>query len=122
MPRPIRKSREAVILGQRLAALRRLAKLTQEEVAIAVGMSRSTLAGHETGHSMPSRQVMSDLARLFNVSMDYLDRGVDIERPDPGEPPAEKVGVAKVLHYWAALDDKEKSFVLQMVEQLAKKG
>ena len=55
-----------------LAALRRLRKLSQEELAEKVGVSRQALAKWETGETVPDLEKCRRLAELFDVSLDDL--------------------------------------------------
>jgi repressor LexA len=52
--------------------LRRGAKITQQKLAQAIGVSRSTIAMWETGASQPDNQSLTRLADYFGVSIDYL--------------------------------------------------
>ncbi|MEW6016463.1 MAG: helix-turn-helix transcriptional regulator [Pseudomonadota bacterium] len=68
-------------IGDKLRELRMALDKTQAEVAEAVGISRSYLAGLERGHERPSVDVTLRLADFFRVSIDYL-LGRDGERRD----------------------------------------
>lgn len=59
-------------LGNRLRTLRRERRITQSDVASAVGVSRSHLATIERGHDNPGRETLMALADFFGVSMDWL--------------------------------------------------
>lgn len=70
--------KDANTVGARLKSSR-LAKaeregrrITQAEVAEAVGISRSTLTAYEGGHDIPGRDTMRALANFYDVSSDYL--------------------------------------------------
>ena len=55
-----------------LRELRRERKLTQKDVADAIGVTASTLSGYEVGTKTPTLPVAMKLAGFFNVSLDYL--------------------------------------------------
>lgn len=57
--------------GERIKGLRRERHLTQQQLADALGIERSSIGKYETG-SMPSAEVMLRLAEFFGVSVDYL--------------------------------------------------
>ncbi|WHH59118.1 helix-turn-helix transcriptional regulator [Petroclostridium sp. X23] len=59
-------------LGKRLAYMRKTKKLTQEDVAKIIGISRGSLAMYETDKREPDRDMLNKLADYFNVSTDYL--------------------------------------------------
>ena len=47
-------------------------KLTQEEVAKQIGLSRSRYSHYENGRSEPDNEMLQKIADYFNVSVDYL--------------------------------------------------
>lgn len=63
---------ESAALAGRLIALRRAAGLTQEDVAMQLGIGRSAYAYYETGGSLPTLDSLSRLATVFGVTTDYL--------------------------------------------------
>lgn len=56
----------------RLKELRKQNKMTQQVVASKLGVSRSTVAMWETNQNEPDNQMLLQLAKLFNCSVDYL--------------------------------------------------
>lgn len=56
----------------RLKELREEKRLTQQEVATAIGGNQSNLAKWELGKVEPSASFVIKLANFFNVSTDYL--------------------------------------------------
>ena len=60
------------MLSENLAALRRMKKLSQEQVAEQVGVSRQALAKWESGETIPDVQRCVALAKLYEVSLDDL--------------------------------------------------
>ncbi len=57
-----------------LKALRKSVKLTQEEVAERLNVSRQTVAKWETGESLPDIENCILLSKLYNVTIDDLVR------------------------------------------------
>ena len=57
---------------ENLLALRRLSRLTQEQAAERVGVSRQALAKWETGETLPDVERIRLLAELYGVSLDDL--------------------------------------------------
>lgn len=45
---------------------------TQDTLAIALGLSRSTVSMYENGNREPDLETLEQIADLFNVDMDYL--------------------------------------------------
>ena len=56
----------------KLKELRKLNKLTQEEVAKTLNVSRATYNGYELGKYEPNIESLCILANLYNVSLDTL--------------------------------------------------
>lgn len=79
-----------------LKALRKNAKLTQEDVAEKLNVSRQSVAKWELGESLPDIENCILLAKLYNVSLDDLVRYA--KKPDDSNAPAGKhmFGVVKI--------------------------
>lgn len=61
-----------VIIGKNLSNLRKQAKLTQMELAEKFNYSDKSISKWEAGDSMPSIEVLNELAKFYNVTLDYL--------------------------------------------------
>lgn len=59
-------------LGSRLQEQRQLLKLSQKEVAKAIGVSPSVVSNYESGERTPSVECLMALAGLYRCSTDYL--------------------------------------------------
>ena len=59
-------------LGERLQQKRSNLKLSQKQVANAVGVNPSVISNYETGERTPSVEVLVKLANLYRCSSDYL--------------------------------------------------
>jgi transcriptional regulator with XRE-family HTH domain len=81
--------RGGIMLGARIAALRRHAGLSQAELAQKLQISPSAIGMYEQGRREPSTQTLVVLARLFGVSTDYLLTGEPAEQ--------ERAGLAAIL-------------------------
>ena len=70
---------------ERLKNLRIKKGLYQKDVAAVLGVDRTTYVKYENGDSEPSYDVLSKLADLFNVSVDYLlGRSNALSQPTKG--------------------------------------
>lgn len=70
------------IFGNRLKLLRKEKNhITQEEVAKQVNITRATLSRYESGEIEPTINTVIDLAKFFNVSLDWLAGYSDIRDP-----------------------------------------
>lgn len=78
------------MIGENLQALRRLRRMTQEDVAEAIGVSRQAIAKWESGDSLPDIQKAHALAKLFGVSLDELMDHTPAESGMPAPAPRGK--------------------------------
>jgi transcriptional regulator with XRE-family HTH domain len=58
--------------GQNIKLLRKRRSRTQDDIAFALGMKRSTLSGYENGVAEPGIEALLSLARYFKISVDTL--------------------------------------------------
>ena len=63
------------MLGIRIAALRREAGMSQAQLAAQLGISPSAMGMYEQGRREPSLHLVGELARVLQVSTDYLITG-----------------------------------------------
>lgn len=61
-----------VDFGNILKPLRLKKKMTQEQLAKQLGVTKSVISAYETGMRMPSYDILVCIAKIFNVSTDYL--------------------------------------------------
>lgn len=71
-----------------LISIREDRDLSQQTIANALHISRSTYAGYETGYRRIPLESMIELAKYYNLSLDYLCGLIDQEKPlyEPGSP------------------------------------
>lgn len=67
------------MFNKRLRELRLERKMSQEELAKKLNISRQAIANWETERGEPSISFLLQLAEFFNVSMDYLCGYTDIK-------------------------------------------
>lgn len=70
-----------IIVSEKIKELRIKKGLTQAQLAQLLGCSSSVISAYELGTKKPSYENLTTLARIFNVSTDYL-LGVE-NRKDP---------------------------------------
>ncbi len=62
-----------MLFGEKLKKLRTDANMSQDELAARLGITRRSIVYYETKSRYPkSRDVIAGIARIFNVSSDYL--------------------------------------------------
>lgn len=64
-------------IAERLKLMRKSRKLTQDELAERLSLTKSAISKFETGISSPSSENLKKIAALYNVSIDYLLNGRD---------------------------------------------
>ncbi|MFS4580247.1 helix-turn-helix domain-containing protein [Phaeobacter sp. C3_T13_0] len=90
---------EAATFGDRVAAAREAAGMTQAELARRLGIKKTTLAGWEQDLSEPRANKLSMMAGLLNVSMRWLltGEGEGMEAPAGEQVPQDLAAVMTEL-------------------------
>ncbi len=60
------------MLSEQLKIIRKANKFTQQELADAIGIERSTYASYETGRNKPDVVLLKRIADVFGVSSDFI--------------------------------------------------
>ncbi|MCY8354573.1 helix-turn-helix domain-containing protein [Bacillus haynesii] len=68
--------------SKRLTMLRKSKNLLQKEVADKIGVARTTYASYEQGKREPDIETINKIADFFDVSTDYLLRGIINQKID----------------------------------------
>ena len=79
-----------VDFGNVLKTLRLKENMTQAQLAKKIGLTKSVISAYENGLRLPSYDVLIHIAKIFNVSTDYLlglehKREVDLSGLTPSE-------------------------------------
>ncbi len=61
-----------VNFGNKLKELRLKSKMTQTDLAVKLGVTKSVVSYYELQERMPSPDVLIKLSKIFHVSTDYL--------------------------------------------------
>ena len=105
-------SKENKTLGSRLSWLRDARKLTQADVAVAIGISRTFLGGIERDLDAPGRETLMALADYYDVSVEWLVTGKGPMKP--GAPAAQTDEEMELLRSFRAMDpDEARVFLIQ---------
>ena len=67
-------------IGEKIYKLRSEKGISQETMSFDLGVSRQAVSKWETGETLPDIQLLEDLARVLNVTLDELLTGV---KPEP---------------------------------------
>lgn len=65
-------------LGKKLKALRKTRGLSQEDLALKLGIQRSTISNYEIGRRTPHLKELERIAGLLGVGLDYF--GIEREK------------------------------------------
>ena len=80
-------------LGEKIIDLRKKRGLSQEDLAITLGVSRQAVSKWETGEAKPDTDKVIALAEYFEVTTDWLLRDIELQSapaPAPGGVPSVK--------------------------------
>jgi transcriptional regulator with XRE-family HTH domain len=100
---------EAATFGDRVAAAREAADMTQAQLARRLGVKKSTLMGWEQDLSEPRANKLSMVSGLLNVSMSWLLTGEGDGLAEPGELDVEIGDFSGVLQELRALRNEMRS-------------
>lgn len=94
--------------SDRIAAIRKSMRLSQEKFGELVNVSQRTVAFWESGERLPSHAVFTELADKFDVSVDYLLGRTDERKSAKKEKPAVQDGelVADIIARVQALPNE----------------
>lgn len=62
-------------MKDRIKAIRKEKKMTQQEFANALNTSRNNIAGYETGTRIPSEAAKNNICKTFNINQEWLETG-----------------------------------------------
>ncbi len=99
-------------VGQSIAKQRQSKELTQEQVALAIGVEQETISRFERGATLPSLSRLMDIAEFLDVPLDALVRAGSSRPLDLA------VDISVML---SMLKDEDKVWVRDWMEQLCKK-
>ena len=71
-------ARGDLVIG--LKIIRKQRKLNQQKVAIDLNISREALSYYENGKREPSLQLLLEMSKYFNVSINYLITGEEFKK------------------------------------------
>lgn len=59
-------------IGSKIMKLRKDKKMSQSDLANAIGTSRVMIGNYERNENMPSIEIVLKIAKLYNVSVDFI--------------------------------------------------
>lgn len=104
-------------LGRRLKELRAQSSETQAEIAKCLGITVPAYSNYEVDKRKPERDILIDLAKHFDVSIDYLVGETDVPYL-PGEGIDLPPEIQKYFRggKWEALDPNDKKKLIRLIK------
>lgn len=99
------------MLNNKLKELRKNSSLTQEQISEVIGVDRSSYSYYENGKATPSLGVLIKIAKVFNVTLDYIVFGEHSETVETVTLADSGNGYKKVDSF-ANLSDDEKNLLM----------
>nr|WP_253299510.1 helix-turn-helix domain-containing protein [Paenibacillus barcinonensis] len=108
-----------------MASQRKSKRLTQEELAVKINLTKAAVSNYENGHSTPSNETLVAIADALDVDTDYLLGRTELPReelsrskPDLSEETTEYVLKELVEKYKIDLTDSNKRDTLEKMIKL----
>lgn len=83
-------------IGERIRQCREECKISQKQLARAIGITDKTISHIENGRTMPSIQTLLSIAKAVNSSPDFILLGITHDRP-PTEKSFTRVNLDRLL-------------------------
>ena len=110
-----------VHLGERLAELREMFGLTQQELSAKLHVSNSSISAYEKNTRDPSVSLLIAMAEYFDVSTDYL-LGLSKYNHPPSvmtEQLANGITIEATIHALKTLSQKQRSAILLVLNDMS---
>lgn len=98
-------------MKNKLKELRKNSALTQKQIADVLGIDRSTYSYYENGKASPSLAVLMRIAKVFNVTLDYVIYGDD-SKTVQANVLSDSCSVYTKVDSFVNLSDTEKSLLM----------
>jgi len=98
------------MIGERLCDLRKDKALTQQELGKLLSLSKFTISSYENERTSPDDKTLISIAKIFNISLDYLMGLTDFPHPYQRE--------TRALVLPPNFDEKQKDQVAEYIEFL----
>ena len=109
-----------VQFGDILAELRQDHKMTQKELAKALGVATSSISAYERGPRLPALDILVELANYFDVTVDYLTGQTkwNVSLSRLSEPFAENVSLGELIQSLSALSPIQRQALSIIVKDM----
>ena len=106
---------DTLSVGARIRSLRRARGMTQDDLAIACGVSRSAVAQWETDRAGQLRGNITRIAEALDASIEHLLQGAPPTASATGDELA-------MLRLYRSCDPEDRAFLLRTAHKLARHG
>lgn len=98
-----------MLFGERLALVRKKKKISQDELAKAIGVHAPVIGRYERDEVKPSIEVAAKIAQSLGVSLDYLTGNSDLELD---------VDVIKKIQEIQQLPEKDRNHLFYLLDNV----
>lgn len=106
-------------IGERLRELRLRRKISQEEVARHIGITRSAYSHYEINNRQPVYETLIKLSAYFDVSLDYIIGGITTKaKPDQGVSPDAR----EILTLFQLMSQEQRKKSIHLMTDLMRQG
>lgn len=106
-------------IADTLKYLRQVNQMTQGEVADAISVNRSTYTSYETGRREPSNETLISLAKVFNVSTDYL-LGLETDNNEKNEKQLRRL--RNIAAHASDVSEEDMNEILSFIDFIKQRG
>lgn len=107
-------------LGRNLVFYRKLAGMTQEQVAQQLNINRTTYTKYETGDSEPSIEILRNISEILHVDIGVLLTDDSAQKSVAELGDFEDEDFIALRRRYLALDQKDRQTVLALLKKLGK--
>ncbi len=104
-------------VGTVIRSFRQKKGLSQGDLEKRTGLMRCYISRVENGHTVPSIETLSRIARALEAPLSELFVGMDLE--SPAVDPTERQFLDEMRRYLPVLSPNERDHILEMVRRLA---
>lgn len=101
----------------RLKELRNTKKITQTALSVNIGCSQNTISRIELGEAVPNAEILIELSKYFNTSVDYILCLTDQKNNNSTISPSSRL--AAYCQKLQALTKSDREFVYNMIDRLS---
>jgi len=105
-------------MGERLRELRLRRKISQEEVARHIGITRSAYSHYEINNRQPVYETLIKLAAFFDVSLDYIIGGTQPAARSDAPSPNAMPDTREILTLLQKLNHEQRKQSLALIHNL----